>query len=180
MKKPEKTITQPGCSGRLIAVEGIDGSGKSTHIYLLQRWLELQGLKVFFSKRNSSELVKSATSHGKEKRLLTPTTFSLIHAADFDDRYKFTAFVRDTVRGCSPDWVRHIYSFAARPDLTFFFKAPLGLLLDMFDSFVRYQQLMANKFDELRRSWGYATIDAGQSMDALNRELHGNIERVLG
>ena len=83
MKKPEKTITQPGCSGRLIAVEGIDGSGKSTHIYLLQRWLELQ-------------------------------------------------------------------------------------------------RLMADKFDELRRSWGFTTIDAGQSMDALNRELRGNIERVLG
>jgi len=83
MKKPEKTITQLGCSGRLIAVEGIDGSGKSTHIYLLQRWLELQ-------------------------------------------------------------------------------------------------RLMADKFDELRRSWGFATIAAGQSMDALNRELRGNIERVLG
>ncbi|MDP6795848.1 MAG: thymidylate kinase, partial [Verrucomicrobiota bacterium] len=149
MKKTEKTFAQLGYPGRLIAVEGIDGSGKSTQIYLLQRWLELQGLKVFFSEWNSSELVKSATSRGKEERLLTPTTFSLIHATDFADRYerqlvpllkagyivlcdryKFTAFARDTVRGCSPDWVRRIYSFAALPDLTFFFKASLEVSLN--------------------------------------------------
>ena len=142
--KPEKTFAQLGYPGRLIAVEGIDGSGKSTQIYLLQRWLELQGLKVFFSEWNSSELVKSATRRGKAERLLTPTTFSLIHATDFADRYerqlvpllkagyivlcdryKFTAFARDTVRGCSPDWVRRIYSFAALPDLTFFSKPRL-------------------------------------------------------
>ena len=55
----------------------------------------------------------------------------------------------------------------------------LGLSLDMFDSFVRYQQLMAGKFDELRRSWGFTTIDADQSMDALNREMRDKIERVL-
>ena len=51
-KKPEKTFAQLGYPGRLIAVEGIDGSGKSTQLYLLKRWLELQGLKVFFSEWN--------------------------------------------------------------------------------------------------------------------------------
>ena len=71
-----------------MAVEGIDGSGKSTQIYLLKRWLELQGLKVFFSEWNSSGLVKSATRRGKQQKLLTPTTFSLIHATDFADRYE--------------------------------------------------------------------------------------------
>lgn len=143
-----KTFEEQGYPGRLIAVEGIDGSGKSTQIYLLKRWLEFQGLKVYFSEWNSSELVKAATSKGKKRELLTPTTFSLIHATDFADRYErqllpllkagyivlcdryiFTAFARDTVRGCPPAWVRGIYSFAACPDLVFFFKAPLEVSL---------------------------------------------------
>ncbi|MFM7556373.1 MAG: dTMP kinase, partial [Verrucomicrobiota bacterium] len=74
------TFAELGFGGRLIAVEGLDGSGKSTQIYLLKRWLEMQGLKVFFSEWNSSSLVKSATRRGKSEDLLTPTTFSLIHA----------------------------------------------------------------------------------------------------
>lgn len=143
-----KTFAELNFPGRLIAVEGLDGSGKSTQIHLLKRWLELQGAKVFFSEWNSSVLVKSATSKGKSKELLTPTTFSLIHATDFADRYErqlvpllragylvlcdryiFTAYARDIVRGCPPNWVRGIYSFAALPDLTFFFKADLEVSL---------------------------------------------------
>src|SRR3989442_7913542 len=77
-----KTFAELNFPGRLLAVEGLDGSGKSTQIYLLKRWLDLQGLKVFFSEWNSSELVKSATSKAKKQELLTPTTFSLIHATD--------------------------------------------------------------------------------------------------
>ena len=143
-----KTFAELNFPGRLVAVEGLDGSGKSTQIYLLKRWLELQGVKVFFSEWNSSELVKNATSKGKKRELLTPTTFSLIHATDFADRYErqlvplmragyvvlcdryiFTAFARDTVRGCPPEWVRGIYNFAALPDLTFFFNAQLEVSL---------------------------------------------------
>src|SRR5205085_12464244 len=62
-----KTFAELNFPGRLIAVEGLDGSGKSTQIHLLKRWLELQGAKVFFSEWNSSVLVKSATSKGKSK-----------------------------------------------------------------------------------------------------------------
>jgi len=144
-----KTFAELNFPGRLIAVEGLDGSGKSTQIYLLKRWLEAEGIKVYFSEWNSSELVKSATSKGKKRELLTPTTFSLIHATDFADRYErhllpllragyvvlcdryiFTAFARDVTRGCPPDWVRAIYNFAAQPDLTFFFKADLEVSLN--------------------------------------------------
>src|ERR1041384_2918471 len=143
-----KTFAQLNFPGRLIAVEGLDGSGKSTQIYLLKRWLEAEGVRVYFSEWNSSELVKSATSKGKKRELLTPTTFSLIHATDFADRYErhllpllragyivlcdryiFTAFARDVTRGCPPAWVRGIYNFAALPDLTFFFRADLEVSL---------------------------------------------------
>lgn len=143
-----KTFAELDFPGRMIAVEGVDGSGKTTQVHLLRRWLEGQGLKVFLSEWNSSVLVKNATTKGKKSSLLTPTTFSLVHATDFADcyerqlvpllkagyivlcdRYIFTAFARDTVRGCPADWVRNIYDFAAFPDMTFFLKAPLHVTL---------------------------------------------------
>ncbi|MGB6431608.1 MAG: dTMP kinase [Candidatus Acidiferrales bacterium] len=135
--------------GALIVVEGIDGSGKSTQLYLLKRWLEIGGYRIHFTEWNSSPLVKSTTKRGKQRRLLTPTTFSLLHAADFADRcerqilpllhggylvladrYVYTAFARDVARGCSPVWLRNLYRFAPVPDITFYFRAPLDVAVD--------------------------------------------------
>ena len=63
--------------GTLIVVEGIDGSGKSTQLHLLDKWLRSKGLLVFTTEWNSSDVVKEITSKGKKKAMLTPTTFSL-------------------------------------------------------------------------------------------------------
>ncbi|MBZ5697099.1 MAG: thymidylate kinase [Acidobacteriia bacterium] len=135
--------------GALVVVEGIDGSGKSTQLYLLKRWLEIGGYRLHFTEWNSSPLVKSATRRGKQRRLLTPTTFSLLHAADFADRcerqilpllhggylvladrYVYTAFARDVARNCSPRWLRNLYRFAPIPDITFYFRAPLDVAVN--------------------------------------------------
>ena len=211
-----KTFAQLNFPGRLIAVEGLDGSGKSTQIYLLKRWLEQQGLRVFFSEWNSSELVKSATSKGKKRELLTATTFSLIHATDFADRYErqlvpllkagylvlcdryiFTAFARDTVRGCPPEWVRDLYNFAAHPDLTFFFKAQLEVSLqrildgrpqlkyfeagmdmrlssDPYESFRIFQGRILEQYLGMSTEFNFLVIDANQPVEpqqAIMREL---------
>jgi dTMP kinase len=134
--------------GKLIVVEGIDGSGKSTQLSLLSRWLRSQGYAVAFSEWNSSPLVKQTTRRGKKKEMFTPTTFSLIHATDFADRmesyivpllkagaivcadrYAYTAFARDVARGVSRRWVRTLYRFAIAPDLCFYFRVPLDVAL---------------------------------------------------
>ena len=72
--------------GKLFVVEGIDGSGKTTQLGLLAKWLSAEGHRVFVTEWNSSALVKAATKTGKKKNALTPMTFSLLHATDFADR----------------------------------------------------------------------------------------------
>ena len=132
------------CKGKLIVVEGIDGSGKSTQIDLIYKWLLERGKSVYFSEWNSSPLVKSTTRMGKKEKSFTPTSFSLIQATDFAnrwenqflpmlkagvivlaDRYAFTGFARDVARGVDPHWVRNLYSFAYQPDLVLYFNVPL-------------------------------------------------------
>lgn len=134
--------------GKLIVVEGIDGSGKSTQMSLLSRWLRSQGYAVAFSEWNSSPLVKQTTRRGKRKEMFTPTTFSLIHATDFADRlesyilplvkagaivcadrYAYTAFARDVARGVGRQWVRNLYRFALEPNLCFYFRVTLDVAL---------------------------------------------------
>lgn len=207
--------------GKLIAVEGIDGSGKSTQIYLLRRWLELEGYKVIFTEWNSSSLVKKATQRGKKKRLLTPTTFSLIHCTDFADRYErqilpllragylvladryiYTAFVRDAVRGCDREWVRSLYSFARHPDVTFFFDVPLdtalerilegrpelkyheagmdmGLSTDPYESFRRFQGMLIDEYRNIAPQYNFVIIDAKRRPDDQQQSVREFIQRRI-
>ncbi len=98
---------------------------------------------------NSSTLVKAATKAGKKKNVLTPMTFSLLHATDFADRllysiipplkagmtvladrYAYTAFARDVTRGVERQWVRDLYGFAVKPDFALYFKVPVDVALD--------------------------------------------------
>ena len=135
--------------GKLIVVEGIDGSGKSTQLALLRQWLASKRFVVSFSEWNSSPMVRQSTRQGKKKQMFTPTTFSLIHATDFADRlerniipmlgagavvcadrYAYTAFARDVARGVRPAWVRNLYRMAVKPDIAFYFRVPLQVALD--------------------------------------------------
>lgn len=130
--------------GKLFIVEGIDGSGKSTQLDLLHKWLVSEGYAVVFSEWNSSPIVRRTTKKGKKEMSLTPLSFHLIHAADFAhridrhilpalkagaivlaDRYIYTAFARDGARGMDPEYIRKVYSFAVKPTIAFYFKVPL-------------------------------------------------------
>src|SRR5881394_663181 len=143
-------LTQPHENpGKLFVVEGIDGSGKTTQLALLAKWLSAAGHPVFQTEWNSSALVKAATKTGKKKNALTPMTFSLLHATDFADRllyniipplkagmivladrYAYTAFARDATRGVDRRWVRELYSFAVKPDMALYFRVPIDVSLD--------------------------------------------------
>lgn len=208
---------QPG-RGALIIVEGIDGSGKSTQIHLLNKWLLTNGHRVFFSEWNSSLLVKGTTKLGKKRRALTPTTFSLIHATDFADRtehqivpalkagavvladrYVYTAFARDAARGVSPDWVRNLYAFSAKPDIAFYFRVPLevslqriltgrtqlkyyeagmdmGLSSDIRESFRLFQERIMQHYDDMVDEFGLTVIDGTLPIE----EQQAQVRKVVG
>ena len=134
--------------GKLIVVEGVDGSGKSTQLDLLRNWLESKGKSVIFTEWNSSALISKTIKQAKRSNSLIPVTFSILHATDFADRleniiipalkaglfvladrYCFTAFARDVSRGVDKEWVRNLYGFAIRPDGTFYFQVPVEVSL---------------------------------------------------
>lgn len=208
--------------GKLIVVEGIDGSGKSTQISLLSHWFRSQGYAVAFSEWNSSPLVRETTRRGKKKEMFTPTTFSLIHATDFADRmeryvlplmkagaivcadrYAFTAFARDVARGVSRRWVRNLYSFATRPNLSFYFRVPLdvaigrilggrdaikyyeagmdmGLSRDVEESFRIFQGRILDEYDAMAHEVGFHIIDATLSIEAQQKQMREIVIDELG
>jgi dTMP kinase len=220
-KEATSLIAAHPYSGRLIAVEGIDGSGKSTQLGLLERWLRAQGHPVHFTQWNSSRLVRRSMQRGKKKNLLTPTTFSLLHAVDFADRltyqilpplkagmivladrYVYTAFARDVARGVHPEWVRQVYAFAPRPDLTLYFRVPIevslerllsgrsklkyheagmdvGLSTDAVESFRLFQGRVLEIYDDLTAEFGLRTIDAVEEISTQQKIVRRMVQEML-
>src|SRR5215467_10035560 len=208
--------------GKLIIVEGIDGSGKSTQLLLLSHWLRSQGYAVAFSEWNSSPLVRQTTRRGKRKAMFTPTTFSLLHATDFADRleryitpllkagaivcadrYAYTAFARDVVRGVDKSWVRNLYRFAVQPNLAFYFKVPLevslgrilggrnalkyyeagmdvGFSRNIEESFRIFQGRILVEYEAMIEEMGFHVIDATKSIEAQQREMRRIVVKEIG
>jgi dTMP kinase len=127
--------------GLLIAVEGVDGSGKSTQMQLVNNWLQSNGFATVVTAWASTDTIKPLIKDIKRKEyIVSPKVFSLLHVADFTerlekviipalqsglvvlcDRYLYTAIARDTARGVSEHWVRTMYDFAPIPDITLYF-----------------------------------------------------------
>ena len=208
-------------TGKLIVIEGADGSGRSTQIKLLVDWLEAKGYATTQVGLKRSNLASEELDRAKNGNILNRTTLSLFYATDFADqleniiipslragfvvladRYIYTLMARDLVRGLDDKWVRNLYSIALKPDAVFYLKLSpekliqrnfmknhtldywesgmdLGLSKDMFDSFVQYQQLLSNKFDEMRKSFDFTIVDSDQSVEALNRELRSHTKKII-
>lgn len=206
--------------GTLICVEGIDGSGKSTQLAILRDWLKSKGLDVIYTEWNSSDLISQTTKRAKKKNLLSPRTFSLLHAVDFADRleqviipamkagftvladrYVYTAFARDVARGVDKNWVRNMYGFAIKPDLTLYYsinaevslericanRAPgfyeagmdLKLSNNPYKSYVIFQNTVNTEYLQMIDEFGLIKIDAQQSIHAKQVKMRELVKECL-
>ncbi|MGH7231777.1 MAG: dTMP kinase [Nitrospiraceae bacterium] len=133
--------------GKLIAIEGTDGVGRSTHIDLLQEWLEVQGYGVMTTGWTRSSLMSKTIEVAKQGNILDRWSFSLLYATDFADRlehqiipalrsgfivladrYIYTAFARDVVRSGDRNWIRDVFGFAVLPDLVCYLRIDVDTL----------------------------------------------------
>lgn len=208
-------------SGKLIVVEGADGSGRSTQITRLRESLEQNGHATVQVGLKRSTLVSEELEQAQNGNILSRITLSLFYATDFADqienvilpalkagfivladRYIYTLMARDMVRGMDEAWLKNIYGIALVPDAVFYLQTSpenlvqrtfrkahqldywesgmdLGLSRDMFDSFLKYQALMAAQFQRLQKTYGFRMIDGNQSVDEITEELRKDVDEVM-
>jgi dTMP kinase len=208
-------------AGKLIVVEGADGSGRSTQILRLRNWLEGCGHATVQVGLKRSTLVSEELNQAQNGNILSRTTLSLFYATDFADqleniiipalkagfmvladRYIYTLMARDLVRGMDEVWLKNLYGMAVVPDAVFYLNVSpeelvqrnfaknhaldywesgmdLGLSRDMFDSFMKYQALVAQEFRRLQTIYGFNIVDGNYSPDEINVALQKKIEAVL-
>lgn len=136
-------------SGKLIVIEGMDSSGRTTQISLLSDWLEKEGFAVTQTGLKRSQLVAESLEKAQEGNVLSPRTLSLFYATDFydqldnrivpalkagfvvlADRYIYTLMARDIVRGADKEWLKTLYAHALVPDMVFYLNVSWNHLLD--------------------------------------------------
>ncbi len=134
--------------GKLIAVEGADGSGRSTQIAQLVSWLETRGHPTVQVGLKRSTLVSAELETAQEGNILSRTTLALFYATDFADqleniilpalragfivladRYIYTLMARDMVRGMDQAWLKNLYGVALEPDGVFYLSVEPGELV---------------------------------------------------
>jgi dTMP kinase len=133
--------------GKLIVIEGTDGVGRSTHIEMLQEWLEVQGYGVITTGWTRSNLMSKTIEAAKAGNILDRWSLSLLYATDFADRlehqiipalrsgfvvladrYIYTALARDFVRSGDRKWIRDVFGFALIPDLVCYMRIDVETL----------------------------------------------------
>jgi dTMP kinase len=166
-------------------------------------------------------LIAKAIEKAKDKNALNTITFSLLYATDLAerlnstilpalkaglivlaDRYYYTAFARDVVRGADPNWVRKLYGFAPAPDLVFYMKMPIepllrriittrggldfyesgrdiGMSTDLYQSFKLYQSQIMYEFSEMAEEFDFKVLDASQSIDEVQKQLRREMMPIL-
>ena len=215
-----KYKSKHGYDGLLIVIEGTDGSGKSTQISRLKRWIEDQSYGALVSEWKTSKFIADAINDAKDRNLLNATTFSLLYAADFADRleqviipalkagfvvildrYVYTAYARDVVRGHNIEWLKNLYDYAPEPDMVFYLDVPVEILLkriigttgldywesgrdiglssDFYKSFQIYQGKCLDEYQKMIEEYGFISIDGTLSEKEIHKKIISKVKNIL-
>lgn len=202
--------------GMLITIEGTDSVGRTTQIDMLREWLEVQGYGVVNTGWTRSQLVGETITQAKEVRALNRYTYSLLYAADFADRlekemlpalrsgfvvladrYVYTAFARDIVRGADREWVRDLFGFAPVPHLVIYLQIDVATLIrraiprgpldyfesgmdmslgdDWYDSFKKYQTMVIREYNKMADEFGFFTVSARLKPEAIQKKIRAKV-----
>ena len=208
-------------AGKLLVIEGADGSGRSTQIAKLVDWLEVSGHATVQVGLKRSTLVSEELDQAQKGNILSHTTMALFYATDFADqleniilpalragfivladRYIYTLMARALVRELDEEWLRNLYGIALVPDAVIYLNLSpehlvqrnfakthsldywesgmdLGLSRDLFDSFLKYQGLVAQRFSRLQAIYGFDIINGNRSPEEIHAELRQKVTVVL-
>ena len=202
--------------GALITIEGTDSVGRTTQVGMLREWLEVKGYGVIDTGWTRSQLVGQTITRAKQVRALNRYTYSLIYAADFADRlekeilpalrsgfivladrYVYTAFARDIVRGADRQWVRDLFGFAPVPHLVLYLKIDVPTLIrraiprgpldyfesgmdmslgdDWYESFKKYQTMVIREYNKMAEEFGFFTVSARLRPEAIQKQLRAKV-----
>jgi dTMP kinase len=208
------------CPGVLITLEGTDGAGRTTQLAMLREWLEVQGYGVVETGWTRSPLIGRTITQAKQGRTLNRFTYSLLYAADFADRlekeiipalragfvvladrYVYTAFARDVVRGVDRQWVRDLFGFAPIPHLVLYLKIDVATLIrrviargfldyfesgmdlalgdDPYDSFKQYQTLLIREYNNMAQEFGFHPVNARMRPDKIHERLRDAVSNFF-
>lgn len=194
--------------GAFIVFEGIDGSGKSTHIRLLCHELRQQGYDVLRTSEPSrgriGRFIREYVEH--RRRRLSPEIEALLFAADrfehvkqiiepalkkghivISDRYLHSSLAYQGAEGVSPEWIREMNRFALEPDLCILLdvrpETGLGRVRrrrrTVFEVYT-FQQRVRNLYLRFVEQGELVKVDADRLVDEVQKDITVLVQNLLG
>lgn len=189
-----------------IVLDGIDGSGTTTHSKLLYGFLESMGFKVHLTKEPSDSEIGQLIRKNLKNQNIPPTTDALMFAADRDlhyrmeikeflskgfivisDRYIESSIVYQSIQSdeMSVDWVKTINKFAGKADLTIILdidpKISLARKSTTFEKFENdsFLNKVRNLYLVRAKEEGYFVIDTNEIIEFVQQKIQEIVLRKL-
>lgn len=192
--------------GVLIAIEGLDGSGKTTHARILNENLRRHGYNSEYTKEPSIGKIGSfIQSMILYSNIMTePTVEALLFAADrvdhvknfveprlrqgriiISDRYVYSSLAYQGARGVDLKWLRNINEFAPKADISFYIDVPPEVALSrkrgtksVFEQ-LDFQTRVRNIYLEFARARELHLINGNNPLNRVQEELLSSVKNFL-